>query len=98
MKINSGQMFRWAVLEGRLRSDITASLRGLFITPKPTQRTMLTDSKQIGEFLRAIDGLTGQMHHSRRPKLTPLAFARPGELHHAVWSKFDLDGASPPNA
>lgn len=60
VKINAGQVFRWAVLEGRTHSDITASLRGLFTTPKPTHRATLTDPKQIGELLRAIEGFSGQ--------------------------------------
>lgn len=93
VKINAGQVFRWAVLEGRTHSDITASLRGLFTTPKPTHRATLIDPKQIGELLRAIDGFTGQYVTLAALKLAPLVFVRPGELRQAQWSEFDLDGA-----
>lgn len=93
VKINAGQVFRWAVLEGRTHSDITASLRGLFTTPKPTHRATLTDPKQIGELLRAIDGFSGQYVTLAALKLAPLVFVRPGELRMAAWSEFDLDGA-----
>lgn len=93
VKINAGQVFRWAVLEGRTQSDITASLRGLFATPKPTHRATLTDPKQIGELLRAIDGFTGQYVTLAALKLAPLLFVRPGELRKAAWLEFDLDDA-----
>lgn len=93
VKINAGQVFRWAVLEGRAHSDITASLRGLFTTPKPTHRATITDPKQIGELLRAIEGFTGQPATLAALKLAPLVFVRPGELRKAEWSEFDLDGA-----
>ncbi|WP_243049332.1 tyrosine-type recombinase/integrase [Dyella sp. RRB7] len=93
VKINAGQVFRWAVLEGRTHSDITASLRGLFTTPKPTHRATITDPKQIGELLRAIEGYTGQFVTLSALKLAPLVFVRPGELRQAAWSEFDLDQA-----
>lgn len=93
VKINAGQVFRWAVLEGRTHGDITASLRGLFTTPKPTHRATITDPKQIGELLRAIDGFTGQYVTLAALKLAPLVFVRPGELRKAAWPEFDLDQA-----
>lgn len=93
VKINAGQVFRWAVLEGRTHSDITASLRGLFTTPKPTHRATLTDPNQIGELLRAIDGFSGQHVTLAALKLAPLVFVRPGELRKATWAEFDLDAA-----
>lgn len=92
-KINAGQVFRWAVLEGRTHSDITASLRGLFTTPKPTHRATITDPKKIGELLRAIDGFSGQFVTLVALKVAPLVFVRPGELRKAAWSEFDLDQA-----
>lgn len=93
VKITAGQVFRWAVLEGRAHSDITSSLRGLFTTPKPTHRAALTDPKQIGELLRSFDVFTGQFTTQCALKLAPLVFVRPGELRKAEWSEFDLDEA-----
>lgn len=93
VKITAGQVFRWAVLEGRTHSDITGSLRGLFTTPKPTHRAALTDPKQIGELLRSFEGFGGQPTTQCALKLAPLVFVRPGELRKAEWSEFDLDAA-----
>jgi len=92
-KITAGQVFRWAVLEGKTHTDITGSLRGLFTTPKPTHRAALTDPVQIGELLRSFDAFTGQFSTCCALKLAPLVFVRPGELRKAEWREFDLDGA-----
>ncbi|HEV2681166.1 MAG TPA: integrase arm-type DNA-binding domain-containing protein [Rhodanobacter sp.] len=92
-KIVAGQVFRWAVLEGKTHSDITAPLRGLFTTPKPNHHAAVTDPVRIGELLRAIDGFTGQFVTLKALQLAPLVFVRPGELRHAAWAEFDLDDA-----
>jgi integrase len=92
-KINAGQVFRWAILEGRAHADPTATLRGLFTTPTHAHRAALTDPVKIGGLLRAIDGYTGQFTTLAALKLAPLTFVRPGELRKAEWPEFDLDGA-----
>ncbi|XRD86273.1 tyrosine-type recombinase/integrase [Dyella acidisoli] len=92
-KITAGQVFRWAVLEGRTHSDITASLRGLFSNPAHTHRATITEPSRIGELLRAIDGFSGQFVTLCALKLAPLVFVRPGELRCAEWREIDLDGA-----
>ena len=92
-KIVAGQVFRWAVLEGKTHSDLTTPLRGLFATPKPNHHAAVTDPARIGELLRAIDGFSGQIVTLKALQLAPLVFVRPGELRHAAWAEFDLDGA-----
>ncbi|WP_430389187.1 tyrosine-type recombinase/integrase [Dyella sp. 20L07] len=92
-KIVAGQVFRWAVLEGKTHSDLTAPLRGLFTTPKPNHHSAVTDPKQIGELLRAFDTFTGQFSTQCALRLAPLVFVRPGELRKAEWTEFDLDAA-----
>ena len=92
-KITAGQVFRWAVLEGKVNADPTTPLRGLFTTPTPTHRAALTDPVRIGELLRDIDGFTGRLTTLTALKLAPLTFVRPGELRNAEWGEFDLDGA-----
>jgi len=92
-KITAGQVFRWAVLEGKADTDPTTPLRGLFTTPTPTHRAALTDPVRIGGLLRDIDGFTGRLTTLTALKLAPLTFVRPGELRNAEWAEFDLDGA-----
>ncbi len=93
VKITAGQVFRWAMLEGRAQADITASLRGLFTTPKPTHRATITEPVRIGELLRAIDAFSGQFVTLCALRLAPLVFVRPGELRKAEWQEIDLEGA-----
>lgn len=92
-KITAGQVFRWAILEGKAENDPTAPLRRQFTTPTPTHRAALTDPVKIGGLLRAIDGFTGKATTRAALKLAPLVFVRPGELRAAEWSEIDLEGA-----
>ena len=92
-KIKAGQVFRYAVLEGRAGSDPTASLRNALKAPRNRHHAAITDPAKMGELLRAIDGFTGQFVTLAALKLAPLVFVRPGELRQAEWSEIDLDGA-----
>lgn len=92
-KIKAGQIFRYAVLEGKVKTDPTTSLRGALKPPKNRHHAAITDPVQVGELLRAIDGFTGQPVTLAALKLAPLVFVRPGELRQAKWTEIDLDGA-----
>lgn len=92
-KMKAGQIFRFAILEGRAEADPTASLRGALKTPVVTHHAAITDPKKMGELLRAIDGFTGQYVTGCALKIAPLVFVRPGELRNAEWPEFDLDAA-----
>ncbi|MGH9437345.1 MAG: tyrosine-type recombinase/integrase [Terriglobia bacterium] len=93
LKQKCGQVFRYAILEGKAETDPTASLRGALRTPKTRHHATVTEPKAIGELLRAIDGFSGQYVTLAALKLAPLVFVRPGELRKAEWSEFDLDAA-----
>jgi integrase len=92
-KIKAGQVFRYAILESKAESDPTASLRGALKRSETKHHAAVIDPARIGELLRAIDGFNGQPMTRAALKLAPLVFVRPGELRHAQWTKFDLDGA-----
>lgn len=93
-KIKAGQVFRFAIVEGKAESDPTASLRGALKSPKVKHHAAITDPKKMGELLRAIDAFSGQYVTECALKLAPLVFVRPGELRKAEWSEFDLDGST----
>jgi integrase len=92
-KIKAGQVFRYAVLEGKATSDPTTALRKALKAPTGKHHSAITDPLKIGELLRAIDGFTGKPATLAALKLAPLVFVRPGELRQAEWAEFDLDGA-----
>lgn len=92
-KNKAGQVFRFAILEGKAESDPTASLRGALKSPQVKHHPAITEPKKVGELLRAIDGFSGQPVTACALRLAPLVFVRPGELRKAEWSEFDLGGA-----
>jgi integrase len=48
----------------------------------------ITDPKQFGALLRAIDDYNGSFIVKCALQLAPLFFVRPGELRKAEWSEF----------
>src|SRR6266404_86412 len=89
------QVFRYAVQTGRAERDVTADLRGALAPVVSEHHSTITEPARIGELLRAIDGYNGQAVTAYALKLSPLVFVRPGELRHAEWTEFDLDGHEP---
>ncbi|MGC1331420.1 tyrosine-type recombinase/integrase, partial [Pseudomonas sp.] len=82
-KIKAGQVFRFAILEGKVDNDPTAALRGAIKRVKHKHHAAITDPAKIGQLLRDIDGFTGQPVTHAALKLAPLVFVRPGELRGA---------------
>ena len=88
-----GQVWRFAVAEGIVERDITADLRGALKTVKKKNYPTITDPKEIGILLRAIDGYPGNEIVRLALRLAPLVFLRPGELRCAEWKEIDLEAA-----
>jgi len=93
VKQRCGQIFRYAVATDRAERDPTADLRGALATPKKQHRAAITDPVRVGELLRAIDGYSGSFITLCALRLSPLVFARPGEIRRAEWSEIDLERA-----
>ncbi len=89
----AGAVFRYAVATARLASDPTRDLRGALTAPTVTHYGAITDANQVGQLLRAIDDYEGSGTTKLALQIAPHVFVRPGELRHAEWSEFDLDGA-----
>ncbi len=88
---NCGQVFRYAVATGRAERDPTGDLRGAIPPTKQTHHASITDPKEIGALLRAIDAYEGGLIVRCALKLAPLVFVRPGELRKAQWSEINCD-------
>ncbi|OHD02963.1 MAG: integrase [Sphingopyxis sp. RIFCSPHIGHO2_01_FULL_65_24] len=89
----AGSVFRYAVATARLSSDPTRDLRGALLTPKVTHYGAITDPKQAGELLLAIDGYEGHAVTKIALQIAPHVFVRPGELRQAQWGEIDLEAA-----
>lgn len=88
-----GQIFRYAVANGKAERDITADLRGAIAPPAKRHFASIHEPKEIGELLRAIDAYRGSPVTRCALRLAPLTFVRPGELRRAEWSEIDMDKA-----
>ncbi|HET8701363.1 MAG TPA: integrase arm-type DNA-binding domain-containing protein [Nitrococcus sp.] len=88
-----GQVFRYAVATGRAERDPSGDLRGALPPVRVRHHPSITDTKRIGELLRAIRGYQGSPVTRAALHLAPLVFVRPGELCRAEWAEIDLDGA-----
>jgi len=96
LKGRISEVFRYAIADSRATSDPTRDLRGAIKSKRPPKHhAALTDPKEIGALLRAIDGYAGTMETCAALKLAPLLFVRPGELRAAQWPQFELDGPTP---
>jgi integrase len=88
-----GQVCRYALATGRIEHDISAGLRGALPQPLERHHAAITDPKEVGPLLRAIEGYQGHFMVKCALKLAPMLFVRPGELRRAEWAEIDLDGA-----
>jgi integrase len=90
-----GQIFRYGIITERCEHDITADLRGALAPVTSTHRASVTEPEKIGQLLRDIEAYRGNTVTWYALRLAAHMFVRPGELRHAEWSEFDLDGKEP---
>jgi integrase len=90
----AGRIFRWGVAHGKCSRDPTQDIRDAFVAPQVKHHAALTDPRQVGELLRAIEGYQGQPATRYALRLLPLVFLRSAELRGARWSEIDLEGAT----
>jgi len=89
----ASRVFRYGVATGRCSRDPTADLKGALPPNRSNHFATITDPKEIGELLRAIDGYQGSLITRCALQLAPLVFVRPGELRHAEWTEIHPDRA-----
>lgn len=89
-----GQVFRYAIVTGRCDRNPAADLRGALIPATHKNMAAITDQKEIGALLRAIDGYEGHFVTKCALRLAPLVFVRPGELRQAEWKEIDFETAT----
>jgi integrase len=88
---NLGRVFHYAIATGRAERNPAIDIRGALPPGKEKHHAAITDLKEIGALLRALDSYQGSLVTQCALRLAPLTFVRPGELRKAEWSEFDLD-------
>jgi integrase len=93
MRATIGEVFRFAIATARASNDPTFALRGALTAPTVKHRAAITEPKELGALLRAIEAFEGQPTTVAALKLMAILFPRPGELRLAEWREFDLANA-----
>jgi integrase len=88
-----GQVFRYAVATGRAERNIMLDLQGALTPRKVQHHASITEPREIGALLRAIDEYKGDFVTAHALKLAPLVFLRPSELRCGEWSEVDFEQA-----
>jgi integrase len=88
-----GQVLRYAVAAGRAERDITPDLRGALTPVKETHLASITEPREIGRLLAAIDAYDGFPVTRYALLLAPLVFLRPGEFRKGEWKEIDFEEA-----
>ena len=86
-----GEIFRYGIHTDRCDRDPTQDIKGVLVPKRNKHMATITDPKEVGGLLRAIDGYQGDFVTQCALKLTPYVMLRPGELRHAEWSEIDLE-------
>ncbi len=89
----SGSVFKYAVTTGQAERNQAADLVGALPPAKTKHHASITDPKEVGGLIRAIQNYSGSIITATALKLSPLLFVRPGELRQAEWSGIDFDNA-----
>ena len=86
----AGRVIRYAIATGRAKRDPSADLRDALISVRTTHHPAITNPRDVGKLLNAIDGYAGFSSVMSALSLAPLVFLRPGELRGAEWSEIDF--------
>lgn len=84
-------VFKYAVATERADRNPAADLGAALPSRRKRSFPTITDPKEVGGLLRAMDRYRGEPATSAALKLAPMTFVRPGELRGARWAEFDLD-------
>ncbi|MCB1669323.1 MAG: integrase arm-type DNA-binding domain-containing protein [Porticoccaceae bacterium] len=90
-KQTAGQVFRYAIVTGRAERDSSADLQGALTTTKTVHHAAITDPKETGRLMLAIDAFIGTPTVKTALQLSPLVFTRPGELRRMEWMEIDWE-------
>jgi integrase len=87
LRATASSVFRFGIASGYCKRDPAADLRGALTSATSTPHPAITEPKQVGNLLRAMEGV--QPNSIRLAlKLLALTCVRPGELIGAEWSEF----------
>ncbi|MEQ8178792.1 MAG: tyrosine-type recombinase/integrase [Amphiplicatus sp.] len=93
LKVMIGSVLRYGISIGWMDADPTPALRGAITRHVQKSHAAITDPKELGGLMRAIEECPGQATTRLGLKLLALLYPRPGELRWARWGEFDFNKA-----
>lgn len=87
----AGQVFRFAVATGRAESDPSGALKGALRKSPKKHFAAITEPKQVGKLLIAIDCFEGTPVVKAALQLSALLFGRPGEIRQMEWDEISWE-------
>ncbi len=85
------RVFKYAVAHGLMEYDPSPAITDALPSIKVKHRAAITDPREIGRLMRDIDNYSGTFVVKCALTLSPLLFARPGEIRQMEWKDIDLD-------
>ncbi len=85
------RVFKYAVAHGLMEYDPSPAVTDALPPIKVTHRAAITDPREIGRLMKDIDAYTGTFIVKCALILSPLLFARPGEIRQMEWKDIDFD-------
>jgi len=85
------RVFKYAVAHGLMEYDPSPAVTDALPSIKVKHRAAITDPREIGRLMRDIDNYSGTFVVKCALTLSPLLFARPGEIRQMEWKDLDLD-------
>ena len=89
----AGQVLQYAFIKGLVPVNVARGITGALQPLRTTSFAAITDPKEIGRLLRAIDNYAGFPSIRYFLKILPYVFTRPGELRLVEWAEVNLDDA-----
>jgi integrase len=93
LRATMSRVFRLAIVTLRASNDPTVALKGALLRPNVQHHAAITDEKEFGAFLRALDEFDGWPVIRAAMKFLTLTCARPGEVRLARRDEFNLEKA-----
>jgi integrase len=90
-KQTAGQVFRYAVATGRAERDPSSDLKGALKSRTKKHYPAITDPKEVGKLLIAIDAFQGTLVVKTALQLSPILFQRPGEIRAMEWDEINWE-------
>jgi len=87
----AGQVFRYAIATGRADRDPTPDLKGALQPPLKKHHSALTEPRDVGHLMLAIDNFNGTIVVKTALHLSALFFCRPGEMRNLKWSDINYE-------